>query len=89
MPHLQGKLDQEQRAALIERGKGIKDELEGLEARLEQLELELQREGQRLPNMTHPGHCCPALLCAVLCCTAAVCPLMHCGAALRGRGRGG
>jgi seryl-tRNA synthetase len=65
LPHLQGKLDQEQRVALIERGKGIKDELEGLEARLEQLELELQREGQRLPNMTHPGQ---LLRYAVLCC---------------------
>ena len=64
MPHLQGKLDQEQRAALIERGKGIKDELEGLEARLEVLELELQREGQRLPNMTHPGQ---LLRCAARC----------------------
>ena len=51
----QGKLEQEQRAALIERGKGIKEQLEGLEWRLEQLEMELQREGQRLPNMTHPG----------------------------------
>lgn len=54
---LQGKLDPEQRAALIERGKQIKEGLEGLEARLEALEAELQREGQRLPNMTHPGAC--------------------------------
>lgn len=33
----------------------IKEALEGLEARLVALEEELQREGQRLPNMTHPG----------------------------------
>ncbi|KAL4430935.1 hypothetical protein ABPG75_006191 [Micractinium tetrahymenae] len=51
---MKGKLEPEQRAALIERGKEIKAELEGLEARLVQLEEELQREGQRLPNMTHP-----------------------------------
>ncbi len=48
-------MEPEQRAALIERGKEIKAELEGLEARLVQLEEQLQREGQRLPNMTHPG----------------------------------
>lgn len=35
----------------------IKEALEGLEARLVALEEELQREGQRLPNMTHPGAC--------------------------------
>ncbi|KAL4426351.1 hypothetical protein ABPG77_004645 [Micractinium sp. CCAP 211/92] len=51
---MKGKLEPEQRAALIERGKEIKAELEGLEARLVQLEEQLQREGQRLPNMTHP-----------------------------------
>ena len=33
----------------------IKEALEGREARLVALEDELQREGQRLPNMTHPG----------------------------------
>lgn len=54
-PCLQGKLEPEARAALIEKGKGIKEELEGLEARLAALDAELQREGQRLPNMTHPG----------------------------------
>ncbi len=52
---MQGKLEAEQRAALIERGKQIKEDLEGLESRLETLEMELQRQGQRLPNMTHPG----------------------------------
>jgi seryl-tRNA synthetase len=52
---LQAKLEPEQRTALIERGKKIKEDLEGLDARLEALEAELQREGQRLPNMTHPG----------------------------------
>ena len=54
----QGKLEPEQRAALIEKGKAIKEQLEGVEARLVQLEDELQREGQRLPNMTHPGARC-------------------------------
>ncbi|PSC75103.1 aspartate aminotransferase [Micractinium conductrix] len=51
---MKGKLEPEARAALIEKGKGIKEELEGLEARLAALDAELQREGQRLPNMTHP-----------------------------------
>lgn len=53
----QGKLEPEARAALIEKGKAIKEQLEGLEAQLEALEEQLQREGQRLPNMTHPGGC--------------------------------
>ncbi|KAI7841623.1 hypothetical protein COHA_004793 [Chlorella ohadii] len=51
---MKGKLEPEARAALIEKGKAIKEALEGLEARLVALEDELQREGQRLPNMTHP-----------------------------------
>ncbi|KAL4859468.1 Serine--tRNA ligase [Chlorella vulgaris] len=51
---MKAKLEPEQRTALIERGKKIKEDLEGLDARLEALEAELQREGQRLPNMTHP-----------------------------------
>jgi len=59
---VQGKLEPEQRAALIERGKAIKEELEGLEAQLVAFEEELQREGQRLPNMTHPGGCWQALV---------------------------
>lgn len=82
---LQGKLEPEQRAALIERGKEIKTELEGLEARLVQLEDELQREGQRLPNMTHPGGWLPcprgggggghqARLAPCWCCVLPSCP---------------
>lgn len=48
------KLEPEERQALIERGKALKDELEGLEAALSSAETALQREGQRLPNLTHP-----------------------------------
>lgn len=51
---LQGKLDQEQRQALIDNGKALKEQLEDLEARLASLDATLQLEGQRVPNMTHP-----------------------------------
>jgi len=48
------KLDAETRQALIDRGKALKDQLEGLEIALGACETALQLEGQRLPNMTHP-----------------------------------
>ena len=48
------KLEAEERQALIDRGKALKDELEGLEAALTAAETALQKEGQRLPNLTHP-----------------------------------
>ena len=44
----------EQRTALVARGKALKSDLEGVEARLAALEDTLQAEGQRLPNLTHP-----------------------------------
>lgn len=36
-------------------GKRLKDVLVGLEAELTTLSEQLQREGQRIPNMTHPS----------------------------------
>lgn len=51
---MKGKLETEQRTALVARGKALKSDLEGLEARLAALEDTLQAEGQRLPNLTHP-----------------------------------
>jgi seryl-tRNA synthetase len=51
---LQGKLDKETRDKLISRGQELKEELASVEAQLVQLELAMQAEGQRIPNMTHP-----------------------------------
>lgn len=48
------KLDPDQRGALIEKGKGLKEKLEVLEAKLTAAEEALQREGKRLPNLAHP-----------------------------------
>uniref|UniRef100_A0A061QX49 serine--tRNA ligase n=1 Tax=Tetraselmis sp. GSL018 TaxID=582737 RepID=A0A061QX49_9CHLO len=51
---MKGKLSDEQRAAVIEEGKQLKEELAALEKELEVLEAKLQREGQKIPNLTHP-----------------------------------
>lgn len=51
----QGKLEPERRAQLIEHGKALKEQLESLEGALVAVEEDLQREGQRLPNLTHPA----------------------------------
>ena len=48
------KLGAEERQALIDNGKALKGQLETLEAALAVAETALQREGQRLPNLTHP-----------------------------------
>lgn len=48
------KLEPSERESLIARGKELKDMLDVLESKLADLEIVLQREGQRLPNMTHP-----------------------------------
>lgn len=52
---MKGKLEPERRNELIEEGKRLKDVLAGLEAELTTLSEQLQREGQRIPNMTHPS----------------------------------
>lgn len=51
---MQGKLDPERRAELIEQGKYLKDTLAEMESRLSSIQDALQLEGQRLPNSTHP-----------------------------------
>ncbi|KAG2446759.1 hypothetical protein HYH02_008320 [Chlamydomonas schloesseri] len=51
---MKGKLDADKRAALIARGQELKDQLAGVEERLSGVEAALQREGQRVPNLTHP-----------------------------------
>ena len=48
------KLGDEERQQLIEKGKQLKEELDGLECRLNDIETQLQIEGKRLPNLTHP-----------------------------------
>ena len=48
------KLEPDERTALIENGKSLKEELETLEAALNAAEDALQREGQKIPNLTHP-----------------------------------
>eukprot|EP00250_Pteridium_aquilinum_P006984 c16791_g1_i1 orf=357-1952(-) len=52
---MKGKLEPEKRIELVEEGKRLKDVLAGLEAELTMLSEQLQREGQRIPNMTHPN----------------------------------
>jgi hypothetical protein len=51
---MKGKVDPERRTQLIEEGKALKDRLAVIEAQVLEAEDALQREGQRLPNLTHP-----------------------------------
>ncbi|CAI5534549.1 unnamed protein product [Closterium sp. Naga37s-1] len=51
---MKAKLEAEERARLVSEGKHLKDVLAGLESELGEVASELQREGQRLPNLTHP-----------------------------------
>jgi seryl-tRNA synthetase len=51
---VQGKLEKEERDALIEKGSQLKAALADYEERLRSLESALQVEAQRLPNLTHP-----------------------------------
>ncbi|MEW5297789.1 MAG: hypothetical protein WDW36_000973 [Sanguina aurantia] len=52
---MKGKLDAAARLVLITRGQELKEQLSGLEEELHNVESELQHEGQRVPNMTHPS----------------------------------
>ncbi|KAG2494096.1 hypothetical protein HYH03_007735 [Edaphochlamys debaryana] len=52
---MKGKLEADKRAALIARGQELKDELAAVETTLDAVESALQREGQRVPNLTHPA----------------------------------
>ena len=49
-----GKLSQEERQKLIEAGVLLKSQISTSEAEMESLQTQLQIEGQRLPNLTHP-----------------------------------
>ncbi|CAM6091028.1 unnamed protein product [Calypogeia fissa] len=52
---MKGKLEKARREELITQGKSLKDQLAGLEQKLDLISDTLQREGQRIPNMTHPS----------------------------------
>lgn len=47
-------MSDEERTKLKDQGKVLKDKLAVLEEQAESLEAELQAEGQKLPNQTHP-----------------------------------
>lgn len=51
---LKGKMSKEERDVLISAGKSLKDQIAVLEQAVEAAQIEMQREGQRIPNMTHP-----------------------------------
>ena len=48
------KLEVEQRNALIEEGKALKEKISLMEAELKEAEEALDREGKKIPNMAHP-----------------------------------
>ncbi|MDR0876583.1 MAG: serine--tRNA ligase, partial [Treponema sp.] len=51
---MKGKVESDKRAALIEEGKKLKDDIAAAEAELGKTEAELDLEGRRVPNMAHP-----------------------------------
>ena len=51
---MKGKLEPDVRAKLIQEGKELKDKLSAIEGSLSQLEYDMQIEGQKVPNDTHP-----------------------------------
>jgi len=51
---MKGKMEQEQRNALIEEGKKLKEEIAGAEAELAAVEKELDEKAREVPNMAHP-----------------------------------
>ncbi|MDR2716751.1 MAG: serine--tRNA ligase [Treponema sp.] len=51
---MRGKLEQEQRNALIEEGKKLKEDIAAAEGKLAAVEKELETEARKIPNMAHP-----------------------------------
>ena len=51
---MKGKMEQEQRNALVEEGKKLKEEIAGAEAELAAVEKELVARAREVPNMAHP-----------------------------------
>ncbi|MGP1414610.1 MAG: serine--tRNA ligase [Treponema sp.] len=52
---MNGKLSDDEREALVGRGKIIKDEIAALEGRLTQVEEDMYMQAMKIPNMTHPS----------------------------------
>ena len=63
MASVKGKLDPEKRSELVDQGKALKARLAVLEAEVEMVEDALQREGQKLPNISHPDVSRPFFMC--------------------------
>ncbi|CAD7703066.1 unnamed protein product [Ostreobium quekettii] len=51
---MKGQMEPSDRQALIEKGQQLKDELGRLEGRLTDIQNTMQREAQKIPNLTHP-----------------------------------
>ncbi|MDR2447538.1 MAG: serine--tRNA ligase [Treponema sp.] len=51
---MKSKLENEQRSALIEEGKKLKEDIAGTEAELAKVDADLSAEARRIPNMAHP-----------------------------------
>ncbi len=51
---MKGKLEQDERTALIEEGKKLKEQIASVESELSSVETELNTEAARVPNMAHP-----------------------------------
>ncbi len=51
---MKGKMEADARAALIDEGKKLKEEVSAAEAQLAETEKELDLEGRKIPNMAHP-----------------------------------
>jgi len=51
---MKGKLEVEQRNALIEEGKKLKDEIAAAEGELSEVEKKMEAEAKKIPNMAHP-----------------------------------
>jgi seryl-tRNA synthetase len=51
---MKGKLDADVRQGLVDEGKKLKDEIAAMEAELSGIEVELEAEARRIPNMAHP-----------------------------------
>lgn len=49
------KLEADEREKLVEHGKALKAELDAIDQKLHAVEAQLQEEGKKLPNLTHPN----------------------------------
>jgi seryl-tRNA synthetase len=55
---MKGKMDDGERARIIEEGKKIKDGIAETEAELKRIEAEMEAEARKIPNMAHPDVPC-------------------------------